>query len=55
MAVSAVVLLTPLALTPFGFYFDDLGELAAALVAAAAAFWRSRHGGFAASFAAPGC
>ena len=45
MAVSAVVLVTPLALTPFGLYFDDLGELVAALIAAAAAFWRSRQAG----------
>ena len=43
MVVSAVVLLTPLSATRFGWYFDDLGELAAALVAAAAAYWRSRN------------
>jgi diguanylate cyclase (GGDEF)-like protein len=42
MAFSAVVLVTPLAVTPFGLYFDDLGELVAAVVAAGAAFWRSR-------------
>ncbi len=42
MVVSAVVLLSPLAPTRFGFYFDDLGELVAAAVAAGAALWRSR-------------
>ncbi len=42
MAVSAAVLLSPLAPSRFGFYFDDLGELVVAVVAAGAALWRSR-------------
>ena len=40
---SAVVLCTPLATTTFGLYFDDLGELVAAAVAAGVALWRSRR------------
>ncbi|HEX4432038.1 MAG TPA: EAL domain-containing protein [Frankiaceae bacterium] len=42
LAVSAIVLLTPIASTRFGWYFDDLGALAVSLVAAAGAIWRSR-------------
>ena len=45
MAASAVVLLTSLAHTRFGLYFDDLGELVVAVVAAGAALWRSRSAG----------
>ena len=42
MAVSAGVLLTPLADTRFGWYFDDLASLAAAAVATGCAIWRAR-------------
>ncbi|HEX4017788.1 MAG TPA: EAL domain-containing protein [Frankiaceae bacterium] len=43
MIVSAVVLLSPIASTRFGWYFDDLGALAVSAGAAVGAIWRSRR------------
>jgi diguanylate cyclase (GGDEF)-like protein len=42
MAVSAIIFCTSLADTSFGWYYDDLGELAVAAAAAGCAAWRAR-------------